>query len=703
MKSSNYTRQKNGRTARRGMGITGKLASAIVVSVLLAVAALLIVVYMQMSKELLVKSEEILEATMGETVQATKAWLNRNLTMLEVQRDTIEYQDMSASDIMRYVKYAAGQNESFPAGMYVALANGMIYHSSFVPGSDYDPLAKTWYKDGLRSENFMVGDVYLDEASNTYVVGVSGVLRDRNGQARGVAAADVSLESISRIVRNITVEDTGGIFLVDTRTDTIIGHRDNNIAGQKLSQLSGGMYRYASEQIKAGKTGLTVYDNTYIQVQNIPDCDWVAVAYVSRGEVLAELLQLTMAMLGVALVAVAAVILLVIIQVRRIIGRPVKELNQAATCIAQGDLDQTIRYHSRDELGDLADSFNHVTLRLRDYVSYINEISSTLHEIAGGNLTFTLKHDYAGEFSKIKISLEEISYSLNNAMGQLQSASRDVAAGAEQVSSGAMTLSQGSAEQAAEVDTLASHINSVSESIQQVALGAQKANGISQEVKTGLLESNEKMQYMTGVIQKISDNSVEIHKIVKTIEDIAEQTNLLSLNASIEAARAGEAGRGFAVVATEIGNLAQTSANSVHDIEKLVEEINSLVKDTITQTEESVENINDSSRLVEGALATFDKIFNNIDDVSGLVQEMLVKVGEVDNVATNAAAISQEQAASSEEILASSDTMVEQARHITGNSETVATGAKELTDSATELANQIKIFKIEKEPGEVQS
>ena len=47
--------------------------------------------------------------------------------------------------------------------------------------------------------------------------------------------------------------------------------------------------------------------------------------------------------------------------------------------------------------------------------------------------------------------------------------------------------------------------------------------------------------------------------------------------------------------------------------------------------------------------------------------------------------------------------MVEQARHITGNSETVATGAKELTDSATELANQIKIFKIEKEPGEVQS
>ena len=496
----------------------------------------------------------------------------------------------------------------------------------------------------------MVGDVYLDEASNTYVVGVSGVLRDRNGQARGVAAADVSLESISRIVRNITVEDTGGIFLVDTRTDTIIGHRDNNIAGQKLSQLSGGMYRYAIEQIKAGKTGLTVYDNTYIQVQSIPDCDWVAVAYVSRGEVLAELLQLTMAMLGVALVAVAAVILLVIIQVRRIIGRPVKELNQAATCIAQGDLDQTIRYHSSDELGDLADSFNHVTLRLRDYVSYINEISSTLHEIAGGNLTFTLKHDYAGEFSKIKISLEEISYSLNNAMGQLQSASRDVAAGAEQVSSGAMTLSQGSAEQAAEVDTLASHINSVSESIQQVALGAQKANGISQEVKTGLLESNEKMQYMTGVIQKISDNSVEIHKIVKTIEDIAFQTNILALNAAVEAARAGTAGKGFAVVADEVRALASKSSEAA-------QETSVLLSQTVTSMDEGVHAAQDTAQSMMAVANRADEMSNLITGIADYTKEQAENTAEITHgieqistVVQNNVSTAEASAAASEEL-----------------------------------------------------
>lgn len=74
----------------------------------------------------------------------------------------------------------------------------------------------------------------------------------------------------------------------------------------------------------------------------------------------------------------------------------------------------------------------------------------------------------------------------------------DVAAGAEQVSSGAITLSQGSTEQAAEVETLAGHIGAVSDSVHKAAKGAQEASRISEEVKKGLLSSNEKMQNMTG-------------------------------------------------------------------------------------------------------------------------------------------------------------------------------------------------------------
>ncbi|MCI9048280.1 MAG: methyl-accepting chemotaxis protein [Hungatella sp.] len=593
------------RAVRRGWGITGKLASAIVVSVIIAVAILLGVVYVQMSRTLLDKSEDLLQTTTDRTVQETRAWINRTLTMLETQRDTIQYEDMEVPAMMDYVRHTAGQNDAYPAGLYVALTDGTLYHSSFVPGPDYDPLGKTWYQDGIKSDAFMFGDTYLDEDSQSYVVGASGVLKSRDGSVRGVAAADVSLDSISQIVSQVQIEDTGGIFLVDTRTDTIIGHKDKTITGQILSQMKDGMYAYASQQIRSGKAGLSLYENTYIQVANVPGCDWMAVAYVSRAEVLEELLQLTASMLLVAGVAILVLIILVVIQVRRVIGRPVKELSMVATQIAEGQLNQTIHYHSRDELGVLADDFNRVTVRLRDYVIYITEIAEKLREIASGNLAFTLENEYSGEFQKIKAALDEISRSLNAAMGQLQAASRDVAAGAEQVSAGAMTLSQGSTEQAAEVDTLAEHISAVSDSVHKIAKGAQEASLISQQVKTGILSSNEKMQNMTVVIQRISEKSTEIHKIVKTIEDIAFQTNILALNAAVEAARAGSAGKGFAVVADEVRALAGKSSAAA-------QETTVLLSQTVASMDEGV-------RAAQDTADSMLKVVNHADEMSKLI------------------------------------------------------------------------------------
>lgn len=235
-----------------------------------------------------------------------------------------------------------GDRSCNPVGLYVALTDGSLYHASFVPGPDFDATAKSWYQDGLKSEAFILGDVYFDEDSQSCVVGVSGMLKDQSGAVRGVAAADVYLDSISRIVSQAQIEDTGGIFLVDTRTDTIIGHKDPSITGQSLSDLEEGMYAYASRQISGGKMGLSLYEATYIQVENVPGSDWVAVSCVSRGEVLQELYQLTVSMLAVAVLAIPVLILLVILQVRRVIGRPVRELSHAATRIAEGDLEQSI-------------------------------------------------------------------------------------------------------------------------------------------------------------------------------------------------------------------------------------------------------------------------------------------------------------------------------------------------------------------------
>ena len=615
---------------------------------------LLGVVYVQMSHTLLERSEELLQATTDKTLQETKAWMNRTLAMLETQRDTVQYEDMDVPAMLDYIKHTAGQNEAYPAGLYIALTDGSLYHASFVPGPDFDATAKSWYQDGLQSQDFILGDVYFDEDSRSYVVGASGVLKGRDGKVRGVAAADVYLDSISQIVSGVRVEDTGGIFLVDTRTDTIIGHRDSTITGQALGDLSGELYAYAAQQIRQGRTGLTVHGDTYVQVADVPDSDWTAVAYVSRGEVLRELNSLTASMLLVAVLAVLVLIFLVVVQVRRIIGRPVRELSLAATRIAGGELDQTIHYQSKDELGVLADDFNQVTLRLREYVLYIDEISEKLREIAAGNLDFTLSQAYTGEFEKIKTALEEISRSLNGAMGQLRSASRDVAAGAEQVSNGAMTLSQGSTEQAAEVEALVGHINAVSDSVHNVAQGAQRASGISQEVKNGLLESNGKMQNMTQVIRQISDKSSEIHQIVKTIEDIAFQTNILALNAAVEAARAGTAGKGFAVVADEVRSLASKSSEAA-------QRTTVLLNQTVASMDEGVQAAQDTADSVLRVVSHAEEMEELIEGIAAYTRQQDENAAQITHGIEQISAVVQSNVATSEASAAASEELASQA------------------------------------------
>ncbi len=656
MRAKEKTKEEAPRShkTRRGWGITGKLASAIVASVIIGVGVLLGVVYVQMSHTLLERSEELLQATTDKTLQETKAWMNRTLAMLETQRDTVQYEDMDVPAMLDYIKHTAGQNEAYPAGLYIALTDGSLHHASFVPGPDFDATAKSWYQDGLQSQDFILGDVYFDEDSRSYVVGASGVLKGRDGKVRGVAAADVYLDSISQIVSGVRVEDTGGIFLVDTRTDTIIGHRDSTITGQALGDLSGELYAYAAQQIRQGRTGLTVHGDTYVQVADVPDSDWTAVAYVSRGEVLRELNSLTVSMLLVAVLAVLVLIFLVVVQVRRIIGRPVRELSLAATRIAGGELDQTIHYQSKDELGVLADDFNQVTLRLREYVLYIDEISEKLREIAAGNLDFTLSQAYTGEFEKIKTALEEISRSLNGAMGQLRSASRDVAAGAEQVSNGAMTLSQGSTEQAAEVEALVGHINAVSDSVHNVAQGAQRASGISQEVKNGLLESNGKMQNMTQVIRQISDKSSEIHQIVKTIEDIAFQTNILALNAAVEAARAGTAGKGFAVVADEVRSLASKSSEAA-------QRTTVLLNQTVASMDEGVQAAQDTADSVLRVVSHAEEMEELIEGIAAYTRQQDENAAQITHGIEQISAVVQSNVATSEASAAASEELASQA------------------------------------------
>ena len=355
----------------------------------------------------------------------------------------------------------------------------------------------------------------------------------------------------------------------------------------------------------------------------------------------------------ILLIIISAVALLTTIilavDVTRRITKPIKEIEAAVKEMAGGNLDVTIAYESRDELGSLSNSVREMTGRLK---AIISDEAYVLGELATGNFNVLsrMADSYVGAFQGILEAMRGIKKSLNETLRQINQSADQVASGSEQVSSGAQALSQGATEQASSIEELAATINEISE---QVKSNAENAMDVSAKaVQTGrqMAESNGQMQEMIAAMEEISNSSNEIGKIIKTIEDIAFQTNILDLNAAVEAARAGSAGKGFAVVADEVRNLASKSADASKSTAALIE---ASLKAVENGTRIAGQTADFMTEVVEGTKVlteTIDKISEASNAQAASINQVTQGVDQISSVVQTNSATAEESAAASEEL-----------------------------------------------------
>lgn len=673
----NEQKSDNIRGKKVKISIKAKLLGSLIPIVLAVISLIVCLININTSRIVLEKSEDLLNTTASSVVNEVTAWMAETITALDVERDTMEYFNLDADAELDYIKHTANQYEAFPAGIYIANTEGELIHASFVPGPEFNVFEKPWYIDGIESEAFMFGSVYFDEDSQSYVVGASGVLKDEAGRIRGVAAADIYLNSISEIVQRVQIEQTGGMFLVDLRTNIIIGHKDTGMVGTVLGEQEDGMYAFVNDRIKNSELGLQTYANggskTYIDIMQVPGSDWMTVTYVPNDEIMADLNSLTRSIMVVAAIG----ILILILCMERMIHmtvRPVKKLSRVITAITEGDFTQNVSVKSSDEIGVMAEGMQEFIVTMRRIISEVSTISNTMGRQSQSNI-------------EVANNLSNASDIQAQSMSEMNQTVNDLSLSISEVAENATDLAHLMEETKERGQTVSGQMET-----------AVDVSNIGKNDMEKLVESMKNISSKINILEKSAghmDSSVgEINVIVELIHDIAEETNLLSLNATIEAARAGEAGKGFAVVADQIGKLAQTSKSAVENIAKLTENISEQVVRTVRETKESAEAIKESTVIVDETGANFDKIFGVISQTGQTVAEMVERVNRVNDIAVSVAGITEEQSASSQEILANTETMKENARIVNESSIKVAKEAEFSGDSAKQLRKNMSRFNV---------
>jgi methyl-accepting chemotaxis protein len=319
-------------------------------------------------------------------------------------------------------------------------------------------------------------------------------------------------------------------------------------------------------------------------------------------------------------------------------------------------------------------------------MQHIEHLKQHLQAVSQADFSRKLQvHDRDNEIGEIFTAYNEMLSQVGVLIQNVSQAAGEVSSGTSRMSTDLGQTAQGVDEQNMQLSLVASAMNEMTATVQEVSNNAQQAaeaaEKADQEASSGqkvVVSTQNNIQDMASqvanastVLEKLRQDSIAVGNVLSVITGIAEQTNLLALNAAIEAARAGDQGRGFAVVADEVRTLAQRTQDSTKEIKATIEALQGNANEAVNAMQQSQEMAELSVSQTTEANDALGKIVDAVNIIAAMTSQIAVATeeqikvsSEIDSNVSSIASVASQTTATTQQTVNTSNTISDEMKKL---------------------------------------